>query len=126
MGFSEKRKYPRAQESVSCQVAVGENSFQAETRNISCGGALCRFSHEVAPLTKLEMELQLPVSDQSAPAAPIRCVGIVVRQEPAQEGSSGHSFLTAIFFSELGQEDRRRIAEFVLRSMMIRDRRQAS
>jgi len=119
MGFSEKRKYPRVQESVACDVAVGPRIFKAETRDLSCGGALCRLSHEVPPLTKLKINLALPAADQEQPTDSIQCLGIVVRQEKAD----GQAYLTAIFFSDLKQEDRRRIAEFVLQSMFKRDRK---
>jgi len=45
---------------------------------------------------------------------------VVVRQDKLPL-SENPEYLTAIFFSEIRQEDRRRIGEFVLHSMLTRD-----
>ncbi len=117
MGFSEKRKYPRVAEAVSCQLTLDGASFVAETGNISCGGALCLLDHPVPLMTQLEVAFHLPGS--SSPRL-IRCVGVVVRQQRQADG-----FATAVYFSNLKQEDRRLIAEFVLQSMLAHDRRRS-
>ena len=116
MGFSEKRKYPRVDETVACQLTVNGATFSAQTANLSCGGALCLFERSVAPMTQLEISFQLSGSSTRM----IRCIGVVVRQQQQARG-----FSTAIYFSDLRQEDRRHIAEFVLRSMLSHDRRSA-
>jgi c-di-GMP-binding flagellar brake protein YcgR len=113
MGFSEKRKYPRVAESVSCELTVAGDSVVAETTNISCGGALCRLTKPVPAMTQLDIAFKLPGSSRI-----IRCIGVVVRQEQA-----GAEYQTAIYFSNLKPEDRRLIAEFVLQSMLTHDRR---
>ena len=125
MPFSERRKYPRIAETVSCQVSVGSEKFQTLTKNLSCGGALCSLSEEIPPITKLDMVLELPaIHGTAAPARQqVHCVGVVIRQDqlPLEE----HTYLTAIYFSELKPEDRRRIGEFVLQSMFSHDRRRS-
>ncbi len=126
MGFAERRKYPRVSEAVPCQLTVGGYTLVAETRNISCGGALCRLSSVVAPMTQMEISFQLPGTIPGVSGRMIRCVGVVVRQEKEKVLSAGDAsvrFTTAIYFSELKQEDRRLIAEFVLQSMLSHDRR---
>lgn len=120
--FSERRKHPRIQKSLDCEVAVGRSSFRARTQNLSCGGALCRLAEPVAPLTKLEINLQLPPVAR-VPACQIRCRGIVVRQEPVERAERRDAYLTAIFFSDIKDEDRKRLAEFVLQGMLERARR---
>ena len=126
MPFSERRKYPRIAETVSCQVSVGpEKSLQTLTKNLSCGGTLCSLTEEIAPMTQLDLVLDLPaVPGTAAPARQqVRCVGVVIRQDklPLEE----HTYLTAIYFSDLKPEDRRRIGEFVLQSMFSHDRRRS-
>ena len=126
MPFSERRKYPRIAETVSCQVSVGSERFQTLTKNLSCGGALCSLSEQIPPMTKLDVVLDLPaIPGTAAPSRQqVRCVGVVVRQDrlPLEERPS---YLTAIYFSELSLEDRRRIGEFVLQSMFSHDRRRS-
>jgi c-di-GMP-binding flagellar brake protein YcgR len=125
MPFSERRKYPRIAETVSCQVSVGSERFQTLTKNLSCGGALCSLSEEIPPMTQLDMVLELPaLPGKAAPARQqVHCIGVVIRQDklPLEE----HTYLTAIYFSDLKADDRRRIGEFVLQSMFSHDRRRS-
>lgn len=126
MPFSERRKYPRVPESVTCQVALGSERFETLTKNLSCGGALCSLSEQIAPMTKLEVVLDLPPSQGAVrvPRQTVHCFGVVIRQDrlPLEERPS---YLTAIYFTDLVPEDRRRIGEFVLQSMFSHDRRRS-
>ncbi|MBI3615966.1 MAG: PilZ domain-containing protein [Candidatus Omnitrophica bacterium] len=124
MSSLDRRKYPRISESIPCQIAVGSSSFVAETKNLSCGGASCQLPQPLPLMTKLEVILNLPPSESSS-SRPIRILGVVVRQEPASVSGGSASYLTAIYFSEIQLEDRRRIAEFVLQSMLSHDRRRS-
>ena len=126
MPFSDRRKYPRVSEAVSCQVSLGAEKFQTITKNLSCGGALCSLSEQIPPMTKLEVVLDLPpLPSAAAPGRQtVRCAGVVVRQDrlPLEEQPA---YLTAIYFSDLKIEDRRRIGEFILQSMFSHDRRRS-
>ena len=126
MPFSERRKYPRVSEAVSCQVSLGSGKFQTLTKNLSCGGTLCSLSEQIPPMTKLELVLDLPpASSGMAPGRKVvHCMGVVIRQDrlPLEEQPA---YLTAIYFSDLKPEDRRRIGEFILQSMFSHDRRRS-
>ena len=67
-------------------------------------------------MTKLRVVIELPVSmaGKSRLTQPVRCTGVVLRQQKL-ETSAGYR--TALYFSDLEISDRKRIAEFVLRSM---------
>ena len=123
MSFSERRRHPRVSESVPCQVSVGAERFTTITKNLSCGGALCVVSGAVAPMTKLSITLELPAVHGAGGSTrqSVRCEGVVVRQDKLPL-SENPAYLTAIFFSDIKQEDRRRIGEFVLHSMLSHDR----
>lgn len=122
MPFSERRKHPRVNEAVPCQVSIGVESFATVTKNLSCGGALCVVSGTAAPMTKLNITLELPAVHGAggSPRQCVRCEGVVIRQDKLPL-SENPEYLTAIYFSEIRQEDRRRIGEFVLHSMLARD-----
>ena len=126
MPFSERRKYPRVAETIQCHVSVGPDRMETLTQNLSCGGALCSLSQTVPPMTKLEIVLDIPASPGfgGSPRQTVRCVGVVVRQDqlPLEQQPK---YLTAIYFSDLKPEDRRRIGEFVLQSMFSHDRRRS-
>ncbi len=122
MPFDERRKYPRVPESISCWFDAGTSAFTGKTTNLSCGGALCQLPRSIPPLTQLEIALELPATSQEGIQS-IRCMGVVVRQESQPSTDGAVSYLTAIFFSNIKQEDRKRIAEFVLKSMLSHDHR---
>lgn len=114
MPFAERRKYPRITQAVPCQLRVGPSLLQAETKNLSCGGFLCRLSTPLALMTKLAVALELP----GKTPRPIRCIGVVVRRESHEDREEPSRYWTAIYFSQLKSGDRQRIAEFVLQSML--------
>ncbi len=124
MPFSERRKYPRIPEFLPCQLSLDSIVLVAKTKNLSCGGALCQISESLPLMTKLNVRLELP-SSTGFLAQSIQCVGVVVRREPSPSPEGPPSYLTAIYFSEIKLEDRRRIAEFVLQSMLSHDRRRS-
>lgn len=123
MNFAERRKHPRINESIHCEVCVGSDVYATETQNLSCGGALCQLSEAVAPMTKLNLVLEMPAVPgmNALPRQMVRCAGVVIRQDRLPL-SPEPAFLTAIYFSDLKDSDRRRIGEFVLRSMLEHDR----
>ena len=116
MAFAERRKYPRIDQAVPLKVATAQGEFLVETNNLSCGGVLCWFPESCQPMTKLDISLELPVPDPEHRR--IHCLGVVIRQEHRAEQRKTTPYLTAIFFSEISAVDRRRIAEFVLQSML--------
>ncbi len=124
MSFDERRQHPRVDESLSFQVAVDSQVIVAETKNISCGGALCYLSHPIPEMTKLAISFALPSANPHGSLKAIHCTGVIVRQQEVRnERNPDLTYLTAIYFSELKPDDKRRIAEFVLQSMLSHDRR---
>ncbi len=101
----ERRKHTRVSESIACELGWASRRVTTKAVNLSCGGVLCALPEPIPPMTKLEVNLELPSLRW------VRCVGVVVRQDPI-------TFQTAIYFSEIHPEDRRRLGEFILQSML--------
>ncbi|MBI1953808.1 MAG: PilZ domain-containing protein [Candidatus Omnitrophica bacterium] len=114
----ERRKYPRVAEALLCQVKAGRGVLTAETRNLSCGGALFRISKSLPLLTRLNVSFVLPRAGNGRSPVAIRCAGVVVRKDRSARAASCRSYLTAVFFSRIKPTDRRRIAQFVLERML--------
>lgn len=125
MPFADRRKHPRISEAIPCRAKLGACLYEAHTRNLSCGGALCQFLEPIPLMTKLEIAIELPPVSPGFSSHWIHCVGVVVRQDPQMGSEGARSYLTALYFSELKPEDRQEIAEFVLRSMLSYDRRRS-
>lgn len=126
MDFSDRRKHPRVSENIPCRVSIGAQTLSAQTKNLSCGGALCVLGQQIPVMTRLDLVLDLPLVPGlgAFPQQAVHCSGVVVRQDrmPLEEVPL---FLTAIYFSDLAETDRRLIGEFILRVMFEHDRRRS-
>ena len=82
-----------------------------ETQDLSCSGAFCRINKYLTPMTKLKLNLLLPLrkNNKIVPKR-IHCEGVVVRTESSTDGEY---FYTAIFFSDIAPRDAKIIGEFV-------------
>lgn len=125
MGFAERRKHPRVPAALAVRMSLGPKTFSARTRNISCGGTLFRVAHRIPLMTRLDITLKLSDFQSQTPALPIRCQGVVVRRQGFKSGGESSGYLTAIYFSQIKRIDRRRIAEFVLQSMLSHGHRRS-
>ena len=105
----ERRRAPRAAERVALSIGDAGTALQTETKNISASGAYCTLDRFLAPMTKLQLQFELP---RGSRRARIRCSGVVVRVEPVVSPERGQ-YNTAIFFTELSERDRSVIARFV-------------
>lgn len=112
----ERRQTPRVSERLSLSVGDDDAAIHTETMNLSAAGVYCVLERCIAPMTKLQLELELPGRPK---ITRVRCCGVVVRAEafmphpevvppPAQP-----RFQTAILFTELAPRDRQAISAFV-------------
>lgn len=106
----ERRRTQRVTERVSLSVMDAATTLQAETMNLSAAGVYCVLGRFIAPMTKLELELELP---RRAGVARVRCCGVVVRVQPVIPHLDQPQYQTAILFTELAKRDRGEISSFV-------------
>lgn len=110
MSGQERRRYPRIDQTIRLRVGRGTEQLATETVNLSCGGALCWLKRPLPLMTKMAVSLALP--DRL-----IHCTGAVVRCEAVRG-----RYRVALFFVDIRRQDHRAIAEFVLTSMLSRQR----
>lgn len=107
---SERRKYPRIQQSLPIRVAVNGYDFMSSTRDISCVGTYCHIEKYMPPFTRVMVRLSLPIMNNTQSTFyDVACKGVVVRSE---DGSSG-GFNIAIFFNDIKEDVRGKIAQYV-------------
>lgn len=76
-----------------------------ETLNISSSGVYFKSDHFIEPMTKLNMEIELPGdSDYGGKTAIASCEGIVVRVIPESESSGEVSYEVAVFFTRIDDD----------------------
>ena len=107
----ERRSAPRVDHQIPVVIGERRRSFIAQTKNLSASGAYCTFANFVAPMTKLQVRLQLDLDGRSQMIA---CQGIVVRVNPPSVRRRCSAYDVAIFFNDLSDEDRTAVARYVL------------
>lgn len=107
----ERRLHPRLEQKLPLNVAVNGFDFATTTRNISCVGAYCRIDKYMPPFTKIAVKLSLPGKKPGEPHAIVECKGVVVRSEDESDGG----FNIAIFFNQIGEQERKKISRYVSR-----------
>ncbi|MCI0561114.1 MAG: PilZ domain-containing protein [Nitrososphaera sp.] len=106
----ERRRDARVNEKVSVTLIETGQAFSTETKNLSTSGAYCRLERFIPPMTKLQLEYDLP---NGGKPVRIRCSGVVVRVEPVIIDLDQARYDVAIFFTDLTDRDRSAIAQFV-------------
>ena len=105
-----KRKHPRINHVLPLKVAANGYDFLTSTQNLSCLGAYCRINKYIPPFTKVSLKLALPISgSKSKKEYSVNCKGVIVRTDDENTGG----FNIAIFFNEIKEEQKKKIAEYV-------------
>jgi len=104
----ERRKAPRITERVQVAIRGTAAELRTETVNLSTTGAYCTLDQAMTPMTKLQLQFQLPNG-----ARRVQCEGVVVRVEPVIVNAERGRYHVAIFFTDISERDRASIARFV-------------
>ena len=107
----ERRKHPRIDKNIPLKISSGDFDIVTQTANLSCAGAYCKVDKPLEPMTKLKINLLVPLKKRNKPATrKISCEGVIVRSEKAPEDGC---FNVAIFFNSINERDLRSLSEYV-------------
>lgn len=109
-GNPERRAAPRVAERLRFAFSHEGEVTEAESKNLSVSGAYCTTTRFIPPMTKLQVQFELPSGSRKAT---VRCTGVVVRAEPIVSSPQRAGYHLAIFFSDISPRDRNAIAQFV-------------
>ncbi len=110
MRKQERRLNPRIDQKLPISVVTNGYDFVTNTHNISCLGAYCTLDKYVPPFTKVKVRLNLPINHNGVREnCDVNCSGVVVRSEDDPAGK----FNVAIFFNEIKEQPRQKIAQYV-------------
>jgi hypothetical protein len=105
--LKERRLHPRIEHKLPLNLAVNGYDFSTSTHNISSVGAYCHIDRYMPPFTKMYVKLSLPNKEQAGKNTIVECKGVVVRTEDESNGG----FNLAIFFNEIRDDQRKKIAQ---------------
>ena len=107
---TERRQAPRVDHRVPLGITGEGTTLQTETVNLSAAGVYCTLDRFLAPMTKLQLDYEVP---DGARRVRIRCTGVVVRAEPVIANADRGRYHIAIFFTDLSDRDRSVLSRFV-------------
>jgi hypothetical protein len=107
---NERRQAPRVAERVSVAITEAGEAVRTETTNLSTSGAYCTLERFIPPMTKLQLQFELPNGGRRVH---VECTGVVVRVEPVIATPEQGRYHVAIFFTDMTERNRSAIATFV-------------
>jgi len=111
MSSKERRRSPRIDHNIPLKISSEDFDIVTESKNLSCSGAYCTVAQYVEPMTKLKIQLLLPLRrNNKISTKKVSCLGVVVRTEPYPEQKN---FNVAIYFNEVHDRDKKIIAEYI-------------
>jgi len=110
--MSEKRSYPRIEGILPLKICASDCDLVTETKNISGNGAYCAVNKAIAPMTKLDIVLLVPLKADHKSIKKINCKGVVVRSEHIQDDGK-YSYCLGIYFSEIKETDRNCLISYI-------------
>ncbi len=115
---SDRRKSHRVDAQIALQLSSADETFPAEsitTESINVGaeGVYCHVVHFIAPLTKLQIAMVLPVRNRRGQTKNevVKTHGVVVRCQPAGGESGGYRI--ACFFTGMDPATRATLEDYV-------------
>lgn len=118
----ERRKGQRVDANLKLEVTIprpdgNPQPVTLETLNISSSGVYFKADHFIEPMTKLDMQLELPVSQDADGVADryatARCEGIVVRVLPEIEGPDVAYYEVAVFFTQIDEDGMQHLSDHI-------------
>jgi hypothetical protein len=114
----ERRQSKRVEAQIALQLSGSDEVFPGEsvtTESINVGaeGVYCHVGHFVAPLTKLQVTMVLPLKNKKGQVKNevVKVKAVVVRCQPSGDGKGGYRI--ACFFTGLDQSTKSTLEEYV-------------
>jgi len=115
--MKERRKSPRINKVLSVKLSDPEFDILTETKNISSTGAYCPVNRKLAPMTKIQMVLLIPIKkNRSKLIKKINCQGVVVRLENIKD-SEKYPYRAGIFFNQIDDSDKKALRFYIQSSL---------
>jgi hypothetical protein len=110
LSSQERRRNPRASGNVPVKISHEAGDIVTETVNISRSGAYCRIDRYIEPMTRMKVNILLPLwKNNRNTTKKVSCEGAVVRTEPSTEKEFFH---IAIFFNKISRRGAEVIGDY--------------
>lgn len=118
MSAKERRKAQRVDAALPIVIAGGAEPAEGKTINISTNGVYFESPRAIEPLTKVRMELMMPVQEGGAEKEEgVSFDGVVVRTDLDRTDPEATVYRIAVFFTHLSQTSQKTIDGFIKRRL---------
>ncbi len=111
----ENRKHPRTSKRIKFKLKTHDSDIVAETTDLSCIGVCCQISKPIPFMSHLMISFALADDEEGEGANQVECGGVVVRVEKETVKTSHSVYNVAIFFHEIEESEKTKIAKFLAR-----------
>ena len=111
----ENRKHPRTSKRIQFKLKTPESDIIAETTDLSCIGVCCQVNKPIPFMSHLMISFALADDEEGEDANQVECGGVVVRVEKETAKTSHSVYNVAIFFHEIEESEKAKIAKFLAR-----------
>ena len=116
--YAERRAHQRLSACLPMQVSGADFHCATDTRNISFTGLYCEVDRFVPVMTKLSLQLAVPlIQNKRKIERTVKGVGVVVRIEPEEPGMH-RSYSIGLFFTDIRQSDKDIIQQYLRQALM--------
>ena len=116
MKTNEKRRYSRFQPKLPIKIGGHESaSIFTQTVNISEGGALCKVTCFVSPMTTMMITMVIPLLQKNGDPKDemFKCEAIVVYTIPEKEKANISTYEMGLLFVNLKEKDRKKLQLYI-------------
>lgn len=111
----ENRKHPRTSKRIQFKLKTHDSDIVAETTDLSCIGVCCQVNKPIPFMSHLKISFALADDEEGEDANQVECGGVVVRAEKDLMKTSRSVYNVAIFFHEIEESEKAKIAKFLAR-----------
>ncbi len=115
MSHKERRGAVRVPARLAMEISLGTGAERVQSLNVSASGVYFTSSRFIEPLTRVQMTLALPDSDDPDVTHEVRCDGVVVRTVPEAADPDVDHYEIACCFTLVS--DRERLENYILSHM---------
>lgn len=115
MARVERRGAVRIPARLAMEIAVGGDTAEVESLNVSANGVYFVSQLHIPVLTRLQITLELPEDGESSRTRSVTCDGVVVRSEPEEADERVDEYNVACYFTSIEENDRETLESYILK-----------
>ena len=120
MSAKERRKAHRLDVALPISISGGEEPAEGKTVNISNNGVYFESPRAIEPLTKVRMELMVPVLEGGTEKKMgVSFDGVVVRTKLDDSDPNEQRYRIAVFFTHVSQASQKMLDTFIKRRLSV-------